>query len=211
MTDGWAFHTPDYDGSATIVCRSLALPSFLWPLLHGAIGELLEYGNWHQFGSMQIDDVVQAIHYAIDNMRECPMIGSIMAYARPLPDNVLLCDGSVHSRIDYPELYDVIDPSLRISADEFVTPDLSGRFVLGEGGGHLFGETGGSESHTLTVGEMPAHTHGYVSATASLSTVVIPDEPSAIPSPSVTEPEGGGQPHNNMPPFFVVRYGIIVK
>ena len=202
--DGIGFLTPDYDGSAAIICRRLALPSFLWSLFNGAYGQLLESDNFVEFGNMPIDDVVQAFQSAFDEMRPCSMIGQIAAFpALLLPDNVLLCDGSTFDPGSYPELYDYLGTD--------TLPDLRGRFILGSGNGRDPGDVGGEETHTLTVDEMPAHTHDYVTAELSATTIVIPDEPSAVPGPSITAPTGGNQAHNNMPPFYVVQYGIVAK
>lgn len=38
-------------------------------------------------------------------------------------------------------------------------PDLSDKFVLGAGNQYNVGDTGGEESHTLTIEEMPSHNH----------------------------------------------------
>lgn len=148
------------------------------------------------------------IGYLIEAMAKagqgCKMIGQIIMWATAvLPDDVLLCDGSQFDADLYPELYAIL------GGNEL--PDLRGRFILGEGNGHMIGQTGGSESHTLTIAEMPTHTHGYTAALPSLSTVVVPDEPSAIPGTATTAPEGGNQAHNNMPPYYVLVYGIIAK
>ena len=42
------------------------------------------------------------------------------------------------------------------------TPDLSGKFVLGMSASHSIGQTGGEEIHTLSIDEMPAHTHKWL-------------------------------------------------
>jgi microcystin-dependent protein len=39
------------------------------------------------------------------------------------------------------------------------TPDLRDRFIIGAGSSYSVGATGGSSSHTLTISEMPSHTH----------------------------------------------------
>ena len=72
MSDGIGFLTPDFDGSATDLCRRLTLPSYLWPYVNGALGELLNEDNWIEFGDMAPADVVQAFQDAIDNMDACP-------------------------------------------------------------------------------------------------------------------------------------------
>lgn len=48
------------------------------------------------------------------------------------------------------------------------TPDLRGRFLVGEGAGYTAGQTGGANSVSLTVSQMPSHSHGagtYVTST----------------------------------------------
>ena len=133
MADGIAFHTPDDDGNAPLICRRIALPSFLWPHFNGAFGALIEETNWYQFGDMPIEDVVQAFMDAYDNMIEGCMVGSVIAFATAdLPDNVLLCDGDTHRLSDFPALAAVIHPSLLTMKNYFVTPDLRERFVVGE-------------------------------------------------------------------------------
>lgn len=39
------------------------------------------------------------------------------------------------------------------------TPDLRGRFVLGSSETHAMGETGGEETHTMTLSELASHYH----------------------------------------------------
>ncbi|MCB8923043.1 MAG: tail fiber protein [Ardenticatenaceae bacterium] len=188
------------------------MPSFLWQFFNGAYGELLEVDNWLEVGNMSPDDVVSAFIDAFDSMGECCMIGAIMPFMRDvLPNNCLPCDGGHYLRVDYPLLYEVLPGALIVDADTFLTPDLTAVFLIGEGNGRSMLDTGGEEAHTLTVSEMPEHTHDYTAAAASVATVVAPNDPSAIPSPSVSSPAGGGQPHNNMPPYVVVKYGIVAK
>lgn len=204
QADGAAFLTPDDEGSFSYVTKRLKLPSFLWRYFNGAYGELLDADNWYQFGDMPIGDVVDAFQNAFDEMRPCEMIGQVVVFTNEnLPDHILLCDGSTFDPGEFPQLYD------HLGTDTL--PDLRNRFLLGHGPGREPGDVGGSETHTLTVDEMPAHTHDYVTAELSATTIVVPDEPSAVPGPSITAPTGGNQPHNNMPPFYVVVYGIVAK
>jgi len=211
MLDGTGYLTPDYDGNAGLECSRLSLPSYLWRFVSGALGELTELSNWVQFGDMTPEQMVYIFTDAIDDMRVCDMIGSILPFARAtLPDTCLPCDGTTYQRTDYPLLYAALPAHLILNADEFITPDLQDRFLLADGTRNQ-GDTGGAETHTLTESEMPTHTHAYTAAGPSVTTIVVPDEPSAVPIAATTAPAGGSQPHNNMPPYYTVIFGIVAK
>lgn len=81
------------------------------------------------------------------------------------------------------------------------------RFLLGASETYIVGSTGGEATHTLTVNEMPSHSHKYyspivqsVTAASSGNTYGNYNKQYIIE----TSKEGGGQPHNNMPPYFTV-------
>lgn len=80
----------------------------------------------------------------------------------------LICDGRSLSRTDYAELYEIIGIQFGANSDStFKIPDMRGRVAggIGDGDGLTFRTTGnvvGSETHTLTVGEMPTHNHDII-------------------------------------------------
>lgn len=86
---------------------------------------------------------------------------------------------------------------------------LKDRFLLGAGSTYSNGATGGEATHTLTVDEMPAHTHksqGYWQTPDSgghnaIARTTVSTDPTDTNSLKNT---GGGQAHNNMPPYLVV-------
>ena len=84
---------------------------------------------------------------------------------------------------------------------------IQGRFLLAAGSGYTATKTGGETEHTLTVNEMPSHTHyvygsGWDSRFDGLGGSVMEScEPNR---PAQTSSAGGGQAHNNMPPYLVV-------
>lgn len=89
------------------------------------------------------------------------------------------------------------------------TIDLRDRFVLGGGGTHTVGETGGSETVTLTVEQMPSHAHGIPynrepAGTGSTYTDCL--YKSVTPLTIESRKTGGSQPHNNMPPYIVLPW-----
>jgi microcystin-dependent protein len=111
----------------------------------------------------------------------------------------------------------------------FALPDLRGRVPLHMGGGFIEGQTGGENSHTLSMSEMPAHNHflqadGVTAATSNSNTPVatnwigqtigVPSQGSNFPvqiystsaannamaQQTVTN-TGGSQPHENRQPY----------
>ncbi len=88
---------------------------------------------------------------------------------------------------------------------------ISGRFILGAGGGYSAGQTGGEASHTLTQNEMPAHKHTMEKAPVVVGKHEIDGlsggaawSDLGIGLGTDTSTNGGGQSHNNMPPYYVV-------
>lgn len=205
-----SYLTPnDYSGEM-LVSKCLALPSPLWRFFYGSFGELLKEYHWEQFGSASIDELIETFTTAMSEMGDCMEIGTVSAYATEvLPSNVLLCDGSLYSSDDYPKTREKLAIGLQ-RLGGFVVPDLRGKFVVGSEPSIGFDnlQVGGEERTTLTVAEMPPHAHGYIASVASVSTIVVPDQPSALPSPSVTDMSGGGQSHNNLPPYMALKWGM---
>lgn len=83
---------------------------------------------------------------------------------------------------------------------------LENRFLLGAGSDYTAGATGGEATHTLTINEMPSHNHGLkrtTSATSSGSTWARLSSTGDAVDDLITN-TGGGQAHNNMPPYLAV-------
>jgi microcystin-dependent protein len=148
-----------------------------------------------------------------------PMIGYIIPFVTTdPPPNVLPCDGSSYLRVDYPTLYDLLDPFFITDADNFVVPDLRGRTIIGAGVSEVLttrsvGDQGGEENHILTESELAAHVH-----TIPLTATTLAVEPGEVtvmtPVPFFTQntgSTGGDEAHNNMQPFFAINYGIIAS
>lgn len=106
----------------------------------------------------------------------------------------------------------------------FQLPDLRGRTPVHMGDGFTLGERGGQEAHTVTMNEMPPHTH-QVTASADAAgasspagarwakpTVAAYGTPgdTTMNSASVTS-VGGNQPHTNLQPYAVVNFCIALQ
>lgn len=89
---------------------------------------------------------------------------------------------------------------------------LKDRFLLGSGDTYTNGDTDGEATHTLTIDEMPSHNHSrstapqiYSERDTSASEIISPASGSAKRVTKNTNSAGGGQAHNNMPPYLVVN------
>lgn len=112
----------------------------------------------------------------------------------------------------------------------FALPDLRGRTPIHVGSGHTLGERGGEQAHTLSIAELPTHTH-----TAN-GTSAIADQPTpggnllavvdvsafttnlygsaanlVAMAPQTVANTGGSQAHLNMQPFLTLSFCIALQ
>jgi microcystin-dependent protein len=96
-------------------------------------------------------------------------LGTIVQTALPAaPTGWLLCQGQTISRVTYALLFSAMG-TLYGSGDgstTFLLPDLRGRVPVGQTASGTFASlnnAGGAETHTLTIAQMPSHTHSQAS------------------------------------------------
>ena len=83
-------------------------------------------------------------------------------------------------------------------------PDLRDRFIVGAGSGYAVDATGGAATHTLTVAEIPSHNHG--TNPNNPATMTVGDGAYNIPQYGGSNNTGGGQAHNNLPPYYALAF-----
>lgn len=108
---------------------------------------------------------------------------------------------------------DSIPDGWHVCNGEDGTVDLRDKFVLGAGSNHPAGDTGGSEEVTLTVEQMPTHSHAYDKLTepwkwvSPNTSVSANDAAFGIMNTSInTTQAGSSKPHSNMPPYYSLLY-----
>lgn len=169
-------------------------------------------------------------NYAEIEQREATVavpVGSLVPFAgtaAPSGSAWLLCDGAAVSRTDYAALFAVVGTAYGVGdgTTTFNVPDLRGRVPVGidDMGGtdagrlsvaNTIGGSGGEQSHTLTVAEMPPHTHA--NATTARTMVLTGGEwaisrTAAEADRYQTGSAGSGGAHNNMQPYLLTNYLI---
>jgi microcystin-dependent protein len=150
--------------------------------------------------------------------------GIVVPYAgTSAPTGWLLCYGQTVSQATYPALYAILGTTYGSDGGgNFTLPDLRGRVVAGQddmggssanrltdqsGGvdGDTLGDTGGAETHALSIAELAAHTHSGGMATGTNTT----DGAGATGGASAnTGSTGSGTAHNNVQPTIILNYLI---
>lgn len=153
--------------------------------------------------------------------------GAIQAYLpSALPsDGWLLCNGQTVSKATYAALYEAIGGGFGETSTTFNLPDLRDRFLVGAQT-IARAATGGASTVTLSVGNLPAHTHTITDpghqhtdlTSGSLNVTVGPDGPvatfgaSEMTSTDATgitvDSTGSGTPFSITPPAMGVQWII---
>jgi microcystin-dependent protein len=155
-----------------------------------------------------------------------PYVGEIRMFAGNFaPAGWMFCEGQLLPISENETLFQLIGTTYGGDGQStFALPDLRGRIPLHQGNGVVLAETGGAEEITLTVNQIPAHSHPLLASTnVSQDTTAqnkvlgqtsggvllyIQDAPDASLSPQAMTSVGGSQPHTNFQPYLCVNFII---
>jgi microcystin-dependent protein len=158
-----------------------------------------------------------------------PFIGEIRLFAGNFaPAGWAFCDGQTLPIAENDALFQLIGTTYGGDGQTtFNLPNLQSRVPIHMGTGpdgttYQIGEMAGTEQETLTVQQIPIHTHPWLASNANAAS---PSPIGAVPavaqgdlyatglsptpfSPMAVSPAGGSQPHENTQPFLCINYII---
>lgn len=154
-----------------------------------------------------------------------PYVGEIRMFAGNFaPAGWMFCEGQLLPISENDTLFQLIGTTYGGDGETtFALPDLRGRIPIHQGDGFLLAQTGGAEQITLTVNQIPAHTHPFMaSGNVSQDTspagktvgqsgaafLYIQDSTDTNMSQQAIAPVGGSQPHTNFQPYLCVDFII---
>jgi microcystin-dependent protein len=156
-----------------------------------------------------------------------PYVGEIRMFAGNFaPAGWMFCEGQLLPISENETLFQLIGTTYGGDGQStFALPDLRGRIPIHQGNGFILAETGGAEEITLTVNQIPAHSHPLLGTSVPgtsgnpASRVVaetgtagaflyLEDTPTVNMAANAIGPVGGSQPHTNFQPYLCVDFII---
>ena len=157
-----------------------------------------------------------------------PYIGEIRMFAGNFPPvGWMFCEGQLLPISENETLFNLIGTTYGGDGQStFALPDLRGRVPVHVGNGFQLAQAAGVEDVTLTVAQLPAHTHGFMASKdpasqsrppgtvlasnspTSIYRTLVPPPPQVAMSASMIAPAGGSQPHTNFQPYLCVDFII---
>lgn len=154
-----------------------------------------------------------------------PYVGEIRMFAGNFaPAGWMFCEGQLLPISENETLFQLIGTTYGGDGQStFALPDLRGRIPVHQGNGFILAETGGAEEITLTVNQVPAHSHPFLASTAianqsapgnnvvaqsAAADLYVEDVPDVSMAPQAIGAVGGSQPHTNFQPYLCVDFII---
>ena len=159
-----------------------------------------------------------------------PYVGEIRLFAGNFaPAGWMVCEGQLLPISENETLFQLIGTTYGGDGQStFALPDLRGRVPIHQGTGaglsnRILAETGGVEQVTLTVNQIPNHTHSFLTSNAPGTqsnpagavpgqspsvTLYIEEAPTVSLNAVAVSPGGGSQPHSNLQPYLCLHFII---
>ncbi len=154
-----------------------------------------------------------------------PYVGEIRMFAGNFaPVGWLFCSEQLLPISENETLFQLIGTTYGGDGEStFALPNLQGRIPIHMGGGFIIGESGGVEEVTLTVQQIPVHTHpmivsldnaggstvsGNLAGQVGATQIYREVPPNVAMNPSAAGPTGGSQPHTNFQPYLCIDFII---
>jgi len=154
-----------------------------------------------------------------------PYVGEIRMFAGNFaPAGWMFCEGQLLPISENETLFQLIGTTYGGDGEStFALPDLRGRIPIHQGNGFILAETGGAEEITLTVSQIPAHSHAFLGSTnvsqdttpqgkvvgqSGSALLYIQDTTDSNMSAQAVGSVGGSQPHTNFQPYLCVDFII---
>ncbi len=154
-----------------------------------------------------------------------PYVGEIRIFAGNFaPAGWQFCDGTLLPISEFETLFNLIGTTYGGDGQStFAVPDMRGRIPIHMGNGFTLAETGGVETVTLTVSQIPSHSHSFLASTdvanspnpasnvvarSSQEKIFSNSNASVAMSSQFLASVGGSQPHSNFQPYLCVDFII---
>jgi microcystin-dependent protein len=154
-----------------------------------------------------------------------PYVGEIRMFAGNFaPAGWMFCEGQLLPISEYETLFNLIGTTYGGDGQStFALPDLRGRTPVHFGNGFTLAETGGVETVTLTVSQIPAHSHAFLATSSpanatgptanvlgelTAESIFTSSAPTIAMAAGTGSSTGGSQPHDNFQPYLCVNFII---
>jgi microcystin-dependent protein len=153
-----------------------------------------------------------------------PYVGEIRCFAGNFaPAGWMFCEGQLLPISEYETIFNLIGTTYGGDGQStFGLPDLRGRVPIHMGNGFTLAETGGVETVTLTISQIPAHNHAFLASNITGNGISDPTNatvnsaldiyqgvaPTSPMNPGMLSSAGGSQPHDNFQPYLCLDWII---
>ncbi|TIT32225.1 MAG: phage tail protein [Mesorhizobium sp.] len=156
-----------------------------------------------------------------------PYVGEVRMFAGNFaPAGWMLCEGQLLPISENETLFQLIGTTYGGDGEStFALPDLRGRLPLHQGNGFTLAETGGAEEITLSIQQIPAHSHPMLASgqtgtganpggnvldqtTGTIFMYIDGQAPDGPMAATMVSPVGGSQPHSNFQPYLCINFII---